>query len=162
MALLTLTCSNIEPPSDCVIISDAEVYYAMDYFFQKATEEVKKFMRAKDYEQISFEKNNILYYDARVSPCDVDFRCTMTEVMLDLSAGTFVVPLIERHSPLAYAIVNQIHWYHPTVCHRGVETTIRQVMTVACIFGVRDMVKLFRKQCERCRYLLKAYNFFTL
>ena len=157
VTLLTLTCSEIKPSDSSYLMpSDTEMYYAMDYFFQKATEEVKKFMRSKDYDQISFEKNNILYYDARVSPCDVDFRCTMTKVMLDLSAGTFVVPLVERHSPLAYAIINQIHWYHPTVRHRGVETTIRQVMTVACIFGVRDLVKLFRKQCARCRYLLKV------
>ena len=101
------------------------------------------------------ERNGILYYTARVSPCDVKFECRMTDAMIDLSAGTFIVPLVDRHSPLAYGIINQIHWYHPTASHKGVETTIREVMTVAHVFGVRELAKLFRKHCARCRYLLK-------
>ena len=156
-ALVTLKCVDDEavPDDHVAMLSDAEVQCALNYFFQKATEEVKHFMNPKYYENVSVEKNNIMYYNARVSPCDVTFKCTMTDVMIDLSTGTFVVPLVDRHSPLAYAIVNQIHWYHPTVSHGGVETIIRQLMTVAHIFGVRDLVKLFRKQCARCRYLLK-------
>ena len=138
-----------------VTLTDAEVQYSMDYFFRKATEEVKEFVDAKVYQNISVEQNNILYYSARVSPSDVKFKCTMTDAMIDLSAGTFIVPIVDRHSPLAYGIVNQIHWYHPTASHKGVESTIREVMTVAHIFGVRDLAKLFRKHCARCRYLLK-------
>ena len=137
------------------ILTDSEVQYSLDYFFQKATSEVKQFIQPKCYENISAEKNDILYYTARVSPSDVVFKCPMTDAMIDLSVGTFIVPLVDRHSPLAYGIVNQIHWYHPSVSHGGVESTIRHVMTVAHIFGVRDLVKLFRKHCARCRYLLK-------
>ena len=37
----------------------------------------------------------------------------------------------------------------------GVESTIRFVMNVAHILCIRDLVKAFRKQCTRCRYILK-------
>ena len=138
-----------------VTLTDTEVQYSFDYFFQKATGEVKKFLDPKAYKNVSVEQNNILYYTARVSPSDVKFKCTMTDAMIDLSAGTFIVPMVERYSPVAYSLVNQIHWHHPTAAHKGVESTIRQIMTVAHIVGVRDLVKLFRKHCARCRYLLK-------
>ena len=138
-----------------VTLTDSEIQYSFDYFFQKATKEVKMFVDPKVYKNISVEQNDILYYTARVSPSEVRFKCNMTDAMIDLSAGTFIVPLVDRHSPLAYGIVNQIHWYHPSAAHRGVESTIREVMTVAHIFGVRDLAKLFRKHCARCRYLLK-------
>ena len=147
-----VTCSST---GVVVVLTDSEVQYSLDYFFKKATDEVKKFVDPKVYRNISVEQNNILYYTARVSPSDVKFKCTMTDAMIDLSAGTFIVPIVDRYSPLAYGIVNQIHWYHPTASHKGVESTIREVMTVAHIFGVRDLAKLFRKHCARCRYLLK-------
>ena len=79
----------------------------------------------------------------------------MTDAMLDLSSGSFDVPIVEKYSPIAFSIVNQIHWYHPTVKHCGVESTIRFVMNVAYVLGVRDLVKTFRKQCTRCRYIMK-------
>ena len=47
-----------------------------------------------------------------------------------------------------------MHWYDRTAKHSGVETTIRSTMTVAHILGVRDIAKLFRRNCVRCRYLL--------
>ena len=79
----------------------------------------------------------------------------MTDKMLDLSKDSFIVPIVDRHSPLAYAIANHFHWDDDTVKHRGVETTIRAIMSVAHILKVRDLVKLIRKNCKRCQYILK-------
>ena len=75
--------------------------------------------------------------------------------MLDLSKTKFVVPIIDRNSPLAYAIVNQVHWFDKSVMHSGIETTLRAVAAIAHIINVRDIVKRFRKTCCRCRYILK-------
>ena len=33
--------------------------------------------------------------------------------MLDLSDATFCVPITDAHSPIAYAIVSETHWYDP-------------------------------------------------
>lgn len=107
------------------------------------------------YENISFEKDNILYFTGRVLLDDITFKCKMTNAMIDLSTGTFIVPIVEKYSPLAFSIMNETHWYDPTVKHSGVESTIRSTMTLVHILGVRDLAKLFRKQCLRCRYLLK-------
>ena len=137
-----------------VVLSDSEVQYALNYFFMKATEEVKSYVHPKDYQNISVEKNDILYFTGRVPLDNLTFKCKMTETMLDLSTGTFVVPIVEKYSPLSFSIMNQIHWYDKTSKHSGVETTIRSTMTVAHILGVRDIAKLFRKNCVRCRFLL--------
>ena len=90
-----------------------------------------------------------------VDPGNLSFVGKMTDAMIDLSTGSFEVPIVDHFSPVAFSVVNQIHWYHPTAKHSGVESTIRFVMNVAHILGMRDMVKAFRKQCTRCRYLLK-------
>ena len=137
------------------MLHDEELQYGLDYYFRKATEEVRKFANPKLYEKNTYLKNGVMYYSSRVDPGNVSFVGKMSDAMIDLSSGSFEVPVVERFSPIAFSVVNQIHWEHPTAKHSGVESTIRFVMNVAHIFGVRDLVKAFRRQCTRCRYLLK-------
>ena len=102
-----------------VMLSHTEVQYSLDYFFKKASDEVKSFVHPKYYENISFEKDNILYFTGRVLLDDITFKCKMTNAMIDLSTGTFIVPIVEKYSPLAFSIMNETHWYDPTVKHSG-------------------------------------------
>ena len=136
-------------------LSDSDIQCSLNYFFRKATAELKSFVNSKQYERDSIEKAGIIYYSGRVLNSDISYECNMTEKMLDLSRDTFIVPIVDRHSPLAYAIVNQFHWEDKTVKHCGVETTIRAVMSLAHILRVRELVKSVRKNCKRCRYILK-------
>ena len=77
-------------------------------------------------------KDDILHYTGRILPADeVTIAGRATSVMKDLSALRFMVPIVDRHSPLAYSIVIQIHSHHPTAKHSGVETTWRYVLQVA-------------------------------
>ena len=140
---------------DPTVLSDTELQYGLNYFFIKTTEEVKNFSHPKQYEKNSFEKNAILYHAGRVDLKNITFGCTLTDAMIDLSSGSFNVPIVDKYSPVAFSIINQVHWYHPTIKHCGVESTIRFIMNVAYILGVRDLVKSFRMQCTRCRYILK-------
>ena len=64
-----------------VMLTDEEIQYSLDYFFRKATEEVKALVDQKVYENISFERNGILYYTGRVLSENITFRCTLTDVM---------------------------------------------------------------------------------
>ena len=80
---------------------------------------------------------------------------TMTDAMIDLSSTSFCVPIVDAHSPIAYSVVNDIHWNHEVANHRGVETVYRYVLQQCYIINGRSLVKLFRKNCERCRYLAK-------
>ena len=71
--------------------------------------------------------------------------------------NTFCVPLVDKFSPLAYAIVNEVHWYDEVVWHSGNETVWRQVLKMAYIFEGHSLVCQFRADCPRCRFLNKKH-----
>ena len=141
-----------------LVLSDDEIRDAQQYFFQKATQEVLNFTKESEYTNISTMKDGVLYYTGRILPeqrVTAGEGVTMTEVMKDLSSTTFCVPIIDAHSPIAYSVVNEIHWEHKVAKHRGVETVHRYVLQVCFIVNGRNMVKMFRQNCERCRFLAK-------
>ena len=41
--------------------------------------------------------------------------------------ASFCVPLIDKHSLIYYAIINEIHWYDEDAKHSGDETVMRYV-----------------------------------
>ena len=137
-------------------LSMDEIQNAERYFFRAATEEVKHFMKEKQYGKISKEQNGILTFTGRILPSGgVSAVTPMTDAMKDLSATTFCVPVIERHSPIAYSIINDIHWYDDTVKHSGNESVWRYVLKYAYIVEGKEIVKIVKKSCQRCRYLAK-------
>ena len=139
-----------------LLLSTEDISKSEHYFFRKATQEVKHFNHDSKFKKISEEKNGILYYTGRILPTDqINAIGKATATMKDLSASTFCVPVIDKNSPLAYSIIQEIHWNHPTAMHSGVETTWRYVLQVCYILQGRSLVKLIRSSCPRCRYLLK-------
>ena len=139
-----------------VTLSEEEIKASRLYFFKKATAEVKKFVKLSNYQKISVEKNEVLYYTGRIlSTSNINSACEMSSTMKDLSATTFQVPLVYKHSPLAYSLVNEVHWYSMAAKHSGVETVWRYVLKTAYIIFGREVVKKIRINCERCRYLRK-------
>ncbi|MEO0405580.1 MAG: hypothetical protein AAF193_11975, partial [Bacteroidota bacterium] len=79
---------------------------AKNYLFRKATLEVITFIPTNKIKKISNTKNGILYYTGRILSTDqATIVGNATNVMKDLSALHFHVPIIDRHSPLAYSIV---------------------------------------------------------
>ena len=69
----------------------------------------------------------------------------------DLTSATFVVPVIDYRSPIAYTLVQEVHRYHPDAKHSGVETVLRYTQLVAYILNGRNLVKRVDKNCVRCR-----------
>ena len=129
---------------------------SLQYFYHKATMEVKEFLPRNSYEKISVEKNGILYQTGRILPTQkISNKLNLADVCLDLNMTTFFVPIVDKYSPLAYAVVNEIHWYNDDARHSGNETVSRQVKKVVHIIDGRGIVKQFRQECARCRYLLK-------
>ena len=55
--------------------------------------------------------------------------------MQDLSAAIFCVPIVDKHSPIAYVIINDIHWNDKVVQHSDsdIETVWRYVLKKAYI-----------------------------
>ena len=68
---------------------------------------------------------------------------------------TFCVPLTDKGSPIAFSLINDIHWYDKSVFHRGVETTWRYVLKQMFVIEGRSLVQLIKDDCQRCRYLAK-------
>ena len=138
------------------VFTDAELDDARKYYFRLATLEIKHFVKQEQYSKLSQEHEGILYYTGRILPIQkVTLACGMTSVMKDLSESTFFVPIVDKHSPLAYSVVNEVHWNNETVKHSGVETTLRYTLLYCHILEGRELVKKFTKSCERCRFLRK-------
>ena len=114
--------------SKSIILSEHEIQRSQNYFYKLATMEVKKFANLSQYDKISFQKEDILYYTGWILHIqEVKSVSNATAVMSDLCTNSFCVPIIYRNSPIAYSIVNEIHWYHNVAKHSGVETTSRYV-----------------------------------
>ena len=151
--------SNNDMPASTkpmIILSDDEIMDAQNYFFTKATNEVKHFGNVKRLKKISKEVDGILYYTGRIlSTQEFNIAADITPVMKDLTSSTFCVPIVDKDSPVAISIINEIHWHHEVARHRGVETLLRYVMQIAYILEGRQLVKYIRNHCERCRFLRK-------
>ena len=139
-----------------VEITELDLLEALNYFFKKASAEVRHFLPKGTYQNISEDKLGILYYTGRILPSqEFGSKLQLSDVCLDLSSSSFCVPIIDKHSPLAYAVINEVHWYDPDAYHAGVETLWRYVLKNAFIIEGRGLVKKFKDQCTRCRFLRK-------
>ena len=148
--------SDITQERPVITFSDNELQDAARYYFIKATNEVKHFLKPEHYEKFSQESEGILYYTGRVLPHQrIDTTHKMTAVMKDLNDSTFFVPIVDKHSPLAYSVINEVHWNDTTVKHSGVETTLRYTLLYCHIIEGRELVRKFADACERCRFLKK-------
>ena len=140
-------------------LSDEEINLSKQYFFKKATSEVKMYLKPSQYQQITTEKDEILYYNGRILPTEnVTAICEMSDVMKDFSSSTFCVPVIYKHSPLAYSIVNDVHWNSKAAKHSGVETVWRYVLKIAFIISGRELVKKFKIHCGEMSLFKKEDN----
>ena len=141
---------------DQIVLEDQEVVSALRYFYVKSTAELKRFRDEKDFEKIAEEVENILYYKGRILlEQSVSGVKNMCDVMIDLSCRTFWMPLVDRYSPFAYSIVNEVHWHNKVAKHTGVEKTLRYTSQFAHIVEGRELVKGVRKACAKCRVLMK-------
>ena len=80
--------------------------------------------------------------------------------MLDLFSSTFIVPIIDRYSPVAYSIINFTHWNHLVAKQNGLELVYRYARHIVYIIDGQDLVRSIRKNCLICRYLSKRSNRF--
>ena len=59
--------------------------------------------------------------------CPVSGRPSLCDASLDLCCPNFCVLISDYQSPVARAVIDEVHWYHPDVKHYGVESVMRQV-----------------------------------
>ena len=147
---------TLEPVALIFRVSETMLNAAKAYFFEKASAEVTKFLDHKKYKNISTLNDGILYHTGRILMVqEIDNRSHIADACLDLSAATFCVPITDAHSPVAYAVVAETHWYSQDVSHGGVESVLRYAQQTAYVIGGRSLVKSMKRACPRCRFLEK-------
>ena len=133
-------------------LSSEDIKALENYFFSKASKEVKHFINER--KKFTREQDGIIKYVGRILATDnVTIVEKYTSAMQDLASTSFCVPVIDKHLPLAYSIINEVHWHSQVARHSGVETTWRYVLKTAFIIEGRELVKKIKRLCERCRYL---------
>ena len=146
--LETATDIEIQP------ILEKDIDLAQDYYFKKASLEVRHFVKKAQYTKFSKEKNGKLLHNRRILPTNsISITGSMANTMQDLSAATFCIPIVDKHSPLAYAIINDIHWDNKVAQHSGAETVWRYVLKKTYIVEVHSVVKSIKRLCQMCRYV---------
>ena len=142
--------------SKSLILSNEEIVRAEKYFYQKGTLEVQHFLPKSKYDKISQIKEDILMYTGRILPTtQVSVVGRYTETMKDLTSTTFMVPILDDNSPIAYSIASEVHWHDPNTQHCGIETTLRHVLKKCFIINGRNLMKRIKRSCQRCRFLEK-------
>ena len=121
-------------PGKVVCLSDDDIKAALTYLFIKATAEIKRFLSIQKYRDITTEVNGILYYNNRIlASAKFGDPIGLSDVAFDLTSATFVIPVIDYRSPIAYALVQEVHRHHPDAKHAGIETVLRYTQ-FGCIY----------------------------
>ena len=132
-------------------VTDKFINMALTYLYRKASVEVKKFNSKKVVEKIGVEKDEIIFSKGRI--LDTMNFAEMGDLDIpDLPAmGVKThVPIIDRHSPLAYSIAQHIHWN--VSHHRGIETCNRLSLQNCLIM---QGMTLFREISDECLWCAK-------
>ena len=129
---------------------------ALNYYYVKSTNEMKQFVSVNKYENITVERDGILYYSSRILPTQqFSGDLTLCDTSFDLTSSTFCVPVVDHLSPVAYAVANEVHWYNADVKHGGVESMLREIQRLVHVIGGRSLLKNLKNSCPRCRALEK-------
>lgn len=130
------------------VVTDKFINMALTYLFRKATAEVKEFSSAKTIKNHMVEKDGILLSKNRLLDC-LDYTYT-GELKVDLgSLGVKAnTPVLDRYSPLAYAVAQHVHWKLSP--HRGIETHNRVALEHVHIQQAMSLFRELSMECIRC------------
>ena len=117
------------------------------YIFQQTTLEVEKFVDAKKLQKIGLKQDGILLYKGRV--LDGTKPESVGKVMLDLEPLHFCKPILDRHSPVAAAIMTHAHV--DLTHHGGVASMMRRSREIAFILEGRALAIEIKKACVYCK-----------
>ena len=128
-------------------LSPEEINIAETYFFKKATNEVKQFVKAVEYKKQTILKDGILWYNGRI--LEGQNVSDPEQIMSDLEPLSFVKPVSDRYSPVSYAIM--LHSHAKLTHHRNSISTLRESRNLAFIFKGRDLSNEVREHCTFCK-----------
>ena len=144
------------PEVNIVQPTDKFIHQALLYLYTKATQEVLHFNPKAKVDKIAVMKDGILVSRGRIID-GMNFVETGDLEIPDLMRLGIKahVPVIDRHSPLAYSIASHVHW--ELARHKGIETCNRISLTHVHIMQGANLYKELGEQCVRCRMRRKQY-----
>ena len=135
-----------------VQVSEDDIRRAKQLIFTWTTAEVKHFNK-KEVLKDCVMQDGVLKYTGRF--LDMSEISTPTNIFLDVDPLTFNVPVVDRHSPVAYSVM--IHAHVDLTHHGGAVSTLRASMQVAFILRGKDLAVEVRRDCAFCkRYKAKT------
>ena len=137
--------NNLSPEE--LVPNDWEISRAENYFFFKASQEVKQFAKSTDWKDCSTESGKILRYNSRI--VEGQIVGTVAEEGLDVHPLMFVRPMVERFSPVAYSIMTYCHSH--LARHRNSAATLRESRYIAFILQGRNLANEIRENCPFCK-----------
>lgn len=120
---------------------------ALNLIFQCTTLETKKFNSKERLEKLGVEKDGILFYTGRV--LDEHRLDAVAKNLIDVTPLTFVKPIVDRFSPVAYSIMTHAHV--KMTHHGGAVSTLRASRNIAFILQGRDLAAEVRSNCPYCK-----------
>ena len=108
-----------------VELTEEDISRALYYLFEKATAELKHFQKKELLDKISVEKEGILMCKSRLLEGQRLMEAgglESMEILKDLNLN-FCTPMVDRYSPLAYALADYIH--RVSAKHAGYENSYR-------------------------------------
>ena len=140
---------------DVVIKTDKYTNMALLYLYRKATEEVKEFNTSAVVQKIGVEIDGVLLSSGRIIS-EMEF---MQSAEIDVDLGALGIrtrlPILDRHSPLAYSIAQYVHW--DLAVHRGAETCSRVSMEHVSIMQGAALYREIGQNCPRCAIKRKRF-----
>ena len=138
-----------------MMLGDRFVNMSLLYLFRKATDEVKEFNSSAVVQKVAVEVDGVLLSAGRIIN-EMEFMQT-GEIEVDLgSLGIRTrLPILDRHSPLAYSIAQYVHW--DLAKHRGAETCSRISLEHVSIMQGAALYRELGQNCPRCAIKRKRY-----
>ena len=135
---------------DEMIQEESYLKLTATYFFCTATQEVKHFHKAEFLDKISVDNNGILYCKNRLlETMEFTNVSGMDMVNLDPLGVNTKCPILDRHSPLAYAFAQYIH--HDVSSHSGMETCNRLALERFYIIQGPSLFRELAVECIKCK-----------
>ena len=138
------------------LITDKYLHQALVYLYRKAAREVIHFNSKVKVDKVAVMKDGILFSKGRIMD-GMNFVQTGGLEISDLgNLGIKAhIPVVDRHSPLAYSIANHVHWN--LAKHRGMETCNRISLEHVNILQGASLYREMGEECLRCRMKRKKY-----
>ena len=144
---LTCTCTSL------LRLNDQELQWALHYFYTCATGEVEKFVKPATVARVAVKKFDILFSKSRALEGQRFARAGgLDDISIIREQGINIhCPVIERWSPLAYAIGDYIHTR--VAKHAGFETCFRHSHSYVHILQGYSLFQELGEDCAFCKKL---------